>query len=313
MSVALALLVGAFVAGWFGPGALRRLDPCRHDPVLLLVLWLVSMAGVLAAAIAGVLLALLPGHGPGVPLLAVVHRCWLSLRHGSTPGVEEVAGLLSVTAVVAAAVRLGVVAVNVARRRARRRQENLATLRLAARRDDDVLWLPYDRPLAFSMNGRPGVVVLTEGLTRHLDTGAVAAVLAHERAHLAGRHHLLLAAAETLRATLPFVPLFRQAPTALGDLLEVAADLVAVRRCGTAAVRTALVTVARHGAPPTSLAMAQTAVDLRLDRLRRGPTAPSAAHRIVSCGLAGFTAATMPFLTGSAVLLAIALVNCPLV
>jgi hypothetical protein len=118
-----------------------------------------------------------------------------------------------------------------------------------------------------------GVVVLTEGLTRHLDADAVAAVLAHERAHLAGRHHLVLASAEALRATLSLVPLFRQAPRAIGELLEL----------------------------------------VRLDRLRHGHRPPGRVRRIVSCGLAGVTAATLPFVAGTGVLLAVALVDCPLI
>jgi Zn-dependent protease with chaperone function len=315
MSLSLALLVGAFAAGWLGPAVLRGLDPRRHDPVLLLVVWLVTMAGVLAATTAAVLLSLLPGHGPGVPLLGVVHRCWLAVQHGSLPGDEAAVGLLSVVVLAAVATRLVVVAVMAGRRRARRRREHLATLRLAARTGTepaDVLWLAHDRPLAFSMSGRPGVVVLTEGLTRHLDSDAVAAVLTHERAHLAGRHHQVLASAEAVRATLPLVPLFRRAPKAIGELLELAADLVAVRRHGTAAVRTALVAVAGHGTPPASLAMGHDAVGVRLDRLRHGPRPPGRVRRTVSCWLAGLTAATLPFLAGTGVLLAVALVDCPL-
>jgi beta-lactamase regulating signal transducer with metallopeptidase domain len=77
-------------------------------------------------------------------------------------------------------------------------------------------------------------------------------VLAHERAHLTGRHHLLVAVAQALRATLPFVPLFRRAPSAVRDLVELAADLAAVHACGPAAVRNALLTVTRHGTPATS-------------------------------------------------------------
>jgi hypothetical protein len=76
MTVALALLAGAVVAGWLIPGVLRRVDLRRRDPLPLIVAWLVSVAGVLLAAATGVLLLLLPDHGPGASLLAAVHSCW---------------------------------------------------------------------------------------------------------------------------------------------------------------------------------------------------------------------------------------------
>lgn len=315
MTAALSLLAGALIAGWLIPGALRRMDLRRRDPLLLIVAWLVSTVGVLLATASGVLLLLLPGHGLGAPLLAAMHQCWSAIQHGSPPRVEEVAGLVGVALLVAFAARLVVVSARGFRKRSRKRQENLSVLRSVARPatgPSDILWLAHDQPLAFSMAGRPGVVVATEGLTRHLDPGAVAAVLAHEKAHLAGRHQLLVAIADAVRATFPFVPLFREAPRAIRDLVELAADVVAARDCGPAAVRTALLKVTRHGAPSTSLAMAQNAVELRLARLRHSPRPPGGLRRTVSCGLTAVTAAILPFLAGVGLLLSIAIITCPL-
>lgn len=315
MIAALTLLAGAVVAGWFVPGALRRVDLRRRDPLLLIVAWLVSAAGVLLAAATGVLLLLLPDHGPGASLLATLHSCWAAIQHGSPPRVEETTGLVGVALLTAFAARLAVVSVRGFRNRCRKRQENLSVLRLVAKPvpgPSDILWLAHEQPLAFSMAGRPGVVVATEGLTRHLDPAAVAAVLAHERAHLTGRHHLLVATADAIRTTFPFVPLFREAPRAIRDLVELAADVTAARACGPAAVRTALLKVTRHGAPSTSLAMAQDAVALRLARLRHSPRPPGGLRRTVSCGLAAVTAAILPFLTGTGLLVSIAIITCPL-
>ena len=313
MTPALALLAGAVAAGWLIPDVLRRMDLRRRDPVLLIVAWLVSIAGILLATGAGVLLLLLPDHGPSASLLALINNCWSAIQHGSPPRVEEGAGMVGVVLLVAIAARLAVVSVRGFHRRTRKRQENLEVLRLVGRPvsgPSDVLWLAHDRPLAFSMSGRPGVVVATEGLARHLDQQSVAAVLAHERAHLAGRHHLLVAAADAVHATLPFVPLFRQAPQAIRDLVELAADVAAVRDCGVSAVRTALLGVARHGAPSTALAMAQDAVDLRLARLRHGTRPPGRVRQVVACGLTGVTAAVLPFLAGTGFLLGIAVIVC---
>jgi beta-lactamase regulating signal transducer with metallopeptidase domain len=162
------------------------------------------------------------------------------------------------------------------------------------------------------MAGRPGVVVATEGLTEHLDQDAVAAVLAHERAHLSGRHHLLLATADAMRTAMPFVPLFQQAPRALRDLAELSADVAALRQCGPAAVRAALLGVAGHGAPRTALAMAQDAVTLRLARLDHDFRPAGRLRRAVSCGLTGAVAAVIPLLTGVALLVGVVIVNCSL-
>jgi hypothetical protein len=309
---ALTVLACAVAAGWLAPVLLRRLDLRRRDPALVVVAWLLSMTGVVLAAVTGVVLLLLPGHG--APVLAVLHHCWLVIQHGSPPEVEKLAGLLGVVLLCALGVRVLVVFTRGARHRARKRRASYDVLRLAGREQDgppDVLWLAHATPLAFSMAGRPGVVVATDGLTTHLGATEVAAVFAHERAHLAGRHHLLIAVVDALRGTLPFVPLFRAAPRAIRDLVELCADVAAVRTCGPAAVRTALMTVARHGAPSMALPMAQDAVDLRIARLRHDTPVPGRGGRLVSCGLTALTAVSLPFLAGAGLLIAIAVVMCP--
>jgi Zn-dependent protease with chaperone function len=216
--------------------------------------------------------------------------------------------------VIALVIRLAVVAVRGHRDRARRRSEHLSVLRLAARRDNGspvTLWLAHDQPLAFSMTGRPGVVVATEGLNRHLPAESVAAVLTHERAHLRGRHHLLVVITDALHAALPFVPLFRKAPMAMRELVELAADVAAVRAHGAAAVRSALLCVSGQ-APGVALAMARDAVDVRLARLRQTPEVPSRLRRTVTCGLTGTAAAVAPLLAATALLIAVGMVTCPI-
>jgi beta-lactamase regulating signal transducer with metallopeptidase domain len=312
MIPALTVLASALAAGWLVPALLRRIDLRRRDPALVIVAWLLSMAGAALTAATGVLLLLLPGHGGSV--LALLNDCWLVIQHGSPPEVEKLTGLLGVVLLCALAVRVLVVFTRGARLRARKRQESYDVLRLAGRAEDgppDVLWLAHATPLAFSMAGRPGVVVVTDGLNEHLRADEVAAVFAHERAHLAGRHHLLVAIVDALRVTLPFVPLFRAAPSAIRDLVELAADTAAVRTCGRAAVRTALLTVTRHGVPSMALPMAHEAVDLRIARLRYDMPVPGRARRVASCVLAALTALALPLLTGAGLLAGLAAVLCP--
>jgi beta-lactamase regulating signal transducer with metallopeptidase domain len=271
-----------------------------------------SIASVIVAATAGVVLLLLPNHGDVVSVMAAVDSCLAAVQHGSPPNVEALGGLLGVGLVIALLIRLAVVGVRGYRHRARRRREHLNILRLAAETDAGspaTLWLAHDKPLAFSMAGRPGVVVATEGLNRHLPAESVAAVLAHERAHLRGRHHQLIAITDAIRATLPFVPLFRQAPAAMGELVELAADVVAARAHGAAALRCALVRVSDQDVP--GLAMGRDAVDVRLARLRQENPIPGRHRRILTCGIAGAVATMAPFVAAGAALFAISLATCP--
>jgi Zn-dependent protease with chaperone function len=315
MIAALALLLGAGAAGWLIPHRLRRVDLRRHDPLLLIVSWLLSMAGVVLAAATGVLLLLLPGHGGIGSLVAELHHCWSAVQHGSPPEVEALGGLMGGLVLLALAIRLTVIGIGICRRRAQATREHLALLRVAARVDDGspiTLWLPHDSSIAFSLAGRPGVVVVTDGLTRQLAPDAVAAVIAHERAHLRSRHHLLVAIVDALSAVLPLMPLFRQAPAAIRELTELAADVTAVRTCGAAAVRAALQGVARHNAPGAALAMAANAIDIRLDRLRNPAASPGRLRRATTCGAAGTLAVAAPFLTAAGLLVAIATAACPM-
>jgi Zn-dependent protease with chaperone function len=316
MTVALALLLGAILTGWLVPRGLGRMDLKRRDPLLLIVCWLLSIAGVIFAAVAGVVLLLVPDHGHIGSLVATMHHCWAALRHGSPPRVEQLGGMLVGGVLAVLAARLFVIGVGGYRSRARSRREHLAVLRLAGRVDEGsptTLWLAHDRPLAFSLTGRPGVVVATEGLSRHLPAASVMAVLTHERAHLRGRHHLLVALTDSLGTALSFVPLFRDAPAAMRQLVELAADVSAVRTCGVTAVRSALVGISQHDAPGVALAMARDAVDVRLERLHRTSSVPRGVRRGLSCGIAGMFAAVIPLLSALSLLIATGLVTCPIV
>jgi beta-lactamase regulating signal transducer with metallopeptidase domain len=71
--------------------------------------------------------------------------------------------------------------------------------------------------------------VVTTGALERLDHHQLAAALAHERAHLSQRHHLVLAWAGGLAHAFPRVGLFGQAQTESQRLVELLADDVAAR------------------------------------------------------------------------------------
>jgi Zn-dependent protease with chaperone function len=302
MTVALALLLGSAAVGWLAPRLLRRLS----DPTVAVAAWLSSIIAVVATSATAMVLLLLPEHG-----LADLHHCWESVAHGTTPTIEAISGLTGGALVTALLVRCAIVGARGARQRARAREDHLSVLRLAGRREPGAhptVWLDHDRPLAFSLAGKPGIVVATEGLHRHLNPDEVDAVLDHERAHLDGRHHLLLAAADAVAAALPILPLFKRAANAIRELVEMSADLAAARTHGADTVRAALLRVSRHDGPNSALAMSRDALEMRLDHLQRRP--PHRMRRLVSGGIASITAMALPVVSASAAMFTLMLLTC---
>jgi Zn-dependent protease with chaperone function len=103
-----------------------------------------------------------------------------------------------------------------------------------------VLYVRADRPAAFSAAGDGGRIVVTSGLAAALPAGGLRAVLEHERAHLTGRHDLLLRLARLNRACLPALAGARGFDQAVHLLVELVADDAAARICGAAALADAL-------------------------------------------------------------------------
>jgi Zn-dependent protease with chaperone function len=99
-------------------------------------------------------------------------------------------------------------------------------------------------------------VVLTTGALQALDPCQLDAVLAHERAHLAGHHHRLLAMARIARQVLPFMPLMRDADAQVTRLVELHADDAATRSHDPGLLATALVILATAASPAPALATA---------------------------------------------------------
>ncbi|MET7646773.1 M56 family metallopeptidase [Streptomyces sp. NPDC005426] len=111
------------------------------------------------------------------------------------------------------------------------------------------------RPDAYALPGRPGSpgrIVVTTGMLQALEPLEREALLAHERAHLTGRHHLYLAAAELSARCHPALRALR-AP--LGYALERCADEAAAhavgdRRIAARAIGRAALAARAAGEPP---------------------------------------------------------------
>ncbi len=195
--VYLPLLIPVLAAAAARPLA-ARLEPREAT-------WLLTVATVALAGCSTVALALLAASAAArVPALAALGDYSQSVVHRADP-------TSAVTGAVAAVVLTGVaVAVAVAfRHRARALAESY---RRAARLHDDgtVVVVRGTAVEAYALPGWPGRIVVSGRLLEALDEPGRAALLAHERAHLAGRHHLFTTVAHLAAAANPvLVPLAR--------------------------------------------------------------------------------------------------------
>nr|MDQ2813274.1 M56 family metallopeptidase [Actinomycetota bacterium] len=148
----------------------------------------------------------------------------------------------------------------------------------------DVTIIDADRPAVYCLPGRRRIVLTTGALAR-LDGGQLDAVLAHERAHLSGRHHLVLRLAAALERAFPGVRFFAAAARQIAYLVEVTADDAAIRRSPRLTLAAALLAVASapsSAAESRSCSSRSPAPSPRLSRqqeTRRPRTAPSGRRR----------------------------------
>ncbi|WP_405009699.1 M56 family metallopeptidase [Kitasatospora sp. NBC_01539] len=277
---ALALLAAlTAAAGWWVPGRLARAAWTVRAPGAAIALWCALMA-FCAMAVAMGLHRLSAGHDRSAGLLG-----WITGRHGRVA--EGLAG--HVEAVVLAAAVFGAAGTVVAAgwvkaARARRRHRELLDL-VARPGAGGTLVVDDSRAAAWCLPGRGGRVVLTRGADEQLTAGQRRAVLAHERAHLAGRHHLVLASVAALGRALDRLPLARLAAQRVPVLCEMAADDAAVRVAGRGAVAQALCRVAGGAAPAGALAAGAHGVVERLRRLTAVQPALSVPARVVCWGV----------------------------
>jgi Zn-dependent protease with chaperone function len=155
-------------------------------------------------------------------------------------------------------------------RAVRQRRRHVDALSLVARRDaaaGDAVVLDHPAGAAYCVPGT-SIVVVSAGVLRALEEAEVAAVLAHEQAHLRARHDVVLLPFVVARRLLARVPGIRSAGESVALLVEMCADDDAARTHGPEVVHRALVRLGGAGsvAPPGTLA-ATVAVALRARRL----------------------------------------------
>lgn len=238
---------------WVAPRVLARRTGLRRSPRAALAAWqAVSLGGVLAAV--SVTPAALP---------AALGREGLA----DHPGLVALALLVSAAVIVRLLVSGHLVGTRIRSARA----EHRALVDILGERDDHgVVVLEHPTPTAYCIPGRGSRLVLTRGVLDALPGDQLAAVLAHERAHLRARHDLLLEFFTVLDRSVP--PVLRS-PAALAEvrlLVEALADRAAVRRSGAVATARAMVAIAEGRAPELGMS-AGTAAPVRLRLIAAGP------------------------------------------
>lgn len=292
----LALAGYALIVAWCLPGPLARLTRRGASPRLGMITWLAAMGSAIAAAALALFFLLRVVWADWPRLTAAV--CREVAGNACTPVIYRsalyeagLAALLTVASLGAAtaAWRYG-------RRVRRSRRQTVAHARAArivgrSLPGTGAVVLEDPRPAAYCA---AGTIVVTRGALDVLDAAQLAAVLAHERAHLSGRHHAVALATRGLDAAFPSVPLFTRGARDVARLAEMSADDAAVRAAGDQpggrallvaaliAIATGHVTAGGTVVPRTALAAAAYAVSTRVERMLRVPSR----SRIVGCAVA---------------------------
>jgi Zn-dependent protease with chaperone function len=306
VTVAGVLLAYAACTGTLGSRLLGRAGWTDRAPRLAMVTYLAAGWSVVAAAgLAGLTLAV-HATALGGGLSHLIGACVLRLRATyATPGGAAVAGL-GLTLAGGLAARTTLTAVTHLRATGRQARRHAQTARLVGHPAPALgaVLVEHARPAAYCVAGRHPTVVLTTGAVQALDPDQLAAVLAHERAHLAGHHHRLLAIARIGRQVLPFLPLMRDTDAQVTRLAELHADDAAIRARGPGPLAAALVLLATAASPAPAraapaLAAAATDTVHRIHRLLdpAQPLGPARRHLL---------RATAAALTLTPVLLALA-------
>jgi Zn-dependent protease with chaperone function len=286
MNMAMCLLVYASSLTVLGPALLSRIAGTGAAPRWGIGAWLAVMGSVLTAAVAAVALFVSQTVASWGRIGSVLTGCVAGLgmiargEHGSLVQ----AGVLALAAMgTLAVVTLGFRASLALLRMRRGSRDHVDAVRIATgespRGPGGTFVIDSDRRGVYCLAGRPHTIVVTRAALDALDGAQLAAVLAHERAHLSGRHHHVLAVTRALSAVFPRVRLFTQGAGDVARLLEMRADDVAVRRHGPDTVVDALLALSlpartsTSAAPAAALGAAGLAVTQRVERLLFPPNA----------------------------------------
>jgi Zn-dependent protease with chaperone function len=276
----LGLSVGLAAAA---PGRLVRADWPYRSPRLGVLAWQVTAATWVVSLAVAAQTMVMPWHQAGDAVCSVWRLCADAVvgAHGGHAQLLAWAGLVGSAAGVA---RLAIGAVPLARMASRRRA-HVAVVRLIGTRRSGLDAMVVDHPDAavYLVPGRSREMVVTTGALSRLEAQELAAVLAHERAHARGRHHLALALTGLMRRAFPAVGMFGMSHRQVARLVEMCADDDACREHSRLALARALVALTASATPASALSAGG---DGALERVHRLMCPPRPLSRPARAGIA---------------------------
>ncbi|WP_141753995.1 M56 family metallopeptidase [Streptomyces subrutilus] len=270
-------------------------------PCAALSLWAAGMAGALTALLAGTYA--FAAH----PEAVLAHRLL---------GVPADFVALAVAWLFAARITFSFLRIHRAARK--RRAKHRALLELFGRpsKARRAMVLPSRQPLAYSVPGpEGGHAVISDALLEGFTGPEVDSILAHERAHLTERHHLLTELCDAVRTALPRGQLTIRFAERFGALIEMRADCAARNRCGRHVTADALgrwtaEPTATVPAPPTRAAARTCPVSARRYHLINHPKCCSSLTAAGAFAAACSIAAAPVVLIGAGTLSALCALIC---
>ncbi len=305
-----ALLAVVAIGSALGASALVQASWPRRSPAAAILLWqALGLASGLAAV--GTLIGLaMPASNAGVlrsvlqagTLLRARDVFQLTGMSGASGGLPTAIVAVRLTCLAAGLLLFGslcwvLVAVSVAAVQARRRQRTLLTL--LAHLDPKVpgaLVVDYPSAAAYCLPGLRSKIVVSVGTLELLGRAELAAVLAHERAHLRERHDLVLLPFTALRRAFPRSATCTDAHRSVALLVEMLADDHALRGCPARELVSALVRFGTAGispAPAGALAAGEGEVAARVSRLLQ-PVRPLSTAAVLAICLAAALLMAVP-------------------
>ena len=270
MTTALWLLLYGGLLTWLAPPVLQRLTATGVSPRMGVAAWLTAIGAALlawAGALALMVDAALDSLSDSSAVTLCLELFGLS-EHTALPGQFGSIALI-IVGLLTSIVIIGRVWRSITGLRTRS-HEHAHAARMVGRSTarPDVVVVDAHRPAAYCVVGRPHAIVITSAALTTLGHRELAAVLAHENAHITGHHHQLLMVLRAMAANLPRLPLFHIGAESVAALLEMCADDTAARRIGARPLLGGLMTLAGPHTPVTDgLAAAATAVTTRAIRL----------------------------------------------
>ena len=281
MSAAVLILAAVAIGCVPAASALAAASWPRRSPAAAILLWQALGLGWGLATVGALI-----GFGATAPRVAVasgaLQRLTSIARAGGRPAAVDVIGAIRLVCLAAGVLLLAIlcwilIAASTSVVRARQRQREL--LSLLAHGDPKVpgaLVVDHPAAAAYCLPGLRSAIVISAGTLDLLDAAELAAVLAHERAHLRERHDLVLLPFLALLRAFRWAGIARQAYGAVGLLVEMHADDRALRHRPARELATALLRVGAAGGggvPSGALAVASRAeeceVAARVVRLLR--------------------------------------------